>query len=134
MIKRYGNPAARFRECRPRPAKKTHHSQPAQHALECPADTRHMVPPRFGCQFGTIWKANLLRDYGIFAWQGLKGMATGRTSDPARKTWRWQADGEHARGRKRSYVCALHRLPVPCDPQRPAAENHSLRLFRSVDL
>jgi hypothetical protein len=42
-------------------------------------------------------------------------------SDPARKARWWQADGQHARGRERSHVCALHRVPVARDPERPAA-------------
>jgi hypothetical protein len=50
------------------------------------------------------------------------GMATDRTFDPAWETRRRQADGQLARRRERSDVCTLHRLPVACDSERPAAE------------
>src|SRR5262245_11573830 len=45
MVEQDGNPAGFARECRRRSAKKTHYSPPAQHALECPADTRHVSHP-----------------------------------------------------------------------------------------
>ena len=59
---------------------------------------------------------------------------TGRTADPARQDWRWQTDGDHARGGERPHVHSLDRLSVARDPERPAAEKLGLRLFRSVDL
>src|ERR1700694_3061721 len=61
-------------------------------------------------------------------------MGTGRTADPARQDWRWQAHGDHAGGGKRPHVHSLDRLSVARDPERPAAEKLSLRLLRSVDL
>src|ERR1700680_4116587 len=61
-------------------------------------------------------------------------METGRTADPARQDWRWQADGDHARGGERPHVHSLDRLSVARNPERPAAEKLGLRLLRSVDL
>src|ERR1700694_1662995 len=61
-------------------------------------------------------------------------MAAGRTFDPPRPIRRRQADGEHARGRERPDVRSLHRLSVARDSERPAAKEHDIRLFRSVDL
>src|ERR1700681_4597662 len=58
-------------------------------------------------------------------------MATGRTADPAWQDWRWQADGDHARGGERPHVHSLNRLSVARDPERPAAEKLGLRLLRA---
>ena len=54
--------------------------------------------------------------------------------DPACKARRRQAQGEHARGRERPHVCSLDRLSVARDPEGFAAQEHGLRLFRSLDL
>ena len=53
---------------------------------------------------------------------------------PPRQARRRQAHGDHARGGERPDVRSLDRLSVARDPERPAAEEHGLRLFRSVDL
>ena len=53
---------------------------------------------------------------------------------PPAKTRRRQAQGRHARGRERPDVCSLDRLPVARDPEGFAAQEHGLRLFRSLDL
>lgn len=61
-------------------------------------------------------------------------MGAGQPVDPAGKARRRQAQGEYARGRERPDVCSLDRLPVARDPEGFTAQEHGLRLFRSLDL
>ena len=57
------------------------------------------------------------------------GMGAGQTADPAWQARRRQAHGDHARGSERPHVRSVDWLSVACDPERPAAEKHGLRLF-----
>src|ERR1017187_6767354 len=61
-------------------------------------------------------------------------MEANRTFDHTWQARRRQTDGDHAGGDERPHVRSLNWLSVARDPERPAAEKHDLRLFRSVDL
>ena len=63
-----------------------------------------------------------------------RGVAANRTADLAGQARRQQADGGDARSRQWPVVRYIDGLSVARDPERPAAEKHSLRIFRSMDL
>src|SRR5207245_5199373 len=61
-------------------------------------------------------------------------MGAYRTIDPARKARRQQAPCGGARSDERDHVYFEHGMPVACDPERPAAAQHTFRLSRLVEL
>src|SRR3954451_2113791 len=63
-----------------------------------------------------------------------RGMGACGADDRAGQAWRQQASCRRARSDERHHVYSEHGLPVAGDPQRPAAAQHTLRLFRSVEL
>src|SRR5262245_14657552 len=54
--------------------------------------------------------------------------------DPADPAWRAQTLGERARGAERDLLCPVDRLPMEGVAKRPAPEEHSARLSRTVEL
>src|SRR5438046_3727338 len=61
-------------------------------------------------------------------------MGACRTIDPARQARRQQAPCRGARSDERDHVYFEHGMPVACDPERPAAAQHTFRLSRLVEL
>src|SRR4029450_1087528 len=61
-------------------------------------------------------------------------MGACRTVDPAGEAGWQQAPCRGARSDERDHVYFEHRMPVACDPERPAATQHTVRLSRLVEL
>ena len=61
-------------------------------------------------------------------------VGAGRAADPAGQARRAQTLSQPARGRERDFLRVVDRLPVERAAQGPAAQEHGLRLSRSVGL